>query len=419
MSKKSTFEPVGPGERIHVLDALRGFAIFGILIINIGVFSGYAYMGESARNELLLADWNAVFDWIYTMFFSGKFYTLFSLLFGIGFAIQLVRAQEADRSFTRHFSRRLFFLLLIGVIHLWGIWFSDILVIYALCGYVLLLFKNVSDRGLLWWAFLILLLPGLHSLYIQLADGGYSVHLYEIVNNAWRTMDLPNTPDEYVTFRMIDLVRVIQSESWETVLAFNFIGPILRGYIVLLDGRFFKVIAMFILGLWAGRHILSHRIYQNRKWLLRVAITGFILGIPLNIFYTMDYQFGMSDTLFIVTENALAPFGYITLTAAYIASFMLLFQTGLQKTLDQLFNAVGKMALTNYIFQSVIGILLFYGVGLGLGQYLGAAGLALFVFLIFGIQIYLSNLWLMKFKYGPLEWIWRVLTYGRYIKNRY
>ncbi|MGM0545404.1 MAG: DUF418 domain-containing protein [Bacteroidota bacterium] len=417
MNKKS-LNPVGSDERIHVLDALRGFAIFGIFVINIRVFSGYSYMLDEAKSELLLSDWNAAFDWIHTVFFGGKFYTLFSLLFGIGFAIQFIRASSTDRSFKLHFSRRLFFLLLIGLVHLWGIWFSDILVIYALCGYILLLFKDFSDRGLLWTAFLILLLPGLHALYLQMADGGYTNSLYQMLSEAWTSAELPKASDEYETFQMRDLVEVIQSSSWSTVLSFNYIGPLLRGYVIFLDARLFKVLAVFILGLWTGRQLMLHKLHENRSLLIRIACWGIAIGIPLNIFYGMDNPTNLHDSTFILAQDALAPFGYVSLTAGYAASFMLLYRTHLKGIFTRLFNAVGKTALSNYILQSVIGIVLFYEIGWGMGQYLGSAYLTLGVFIVFGFQIIISNIWLKRYRYGPLEWFWRVLTYGRYIPNK-
>lgn len=171
MNNDPVFKPIDKSERVHVLDALRGFAILGILMINILNFSGYIYMMADEQNRLLLADWNTLFDRFHTVLFRGKFYTLFSLLFGIGFAIQLIRASSAGRSFTLHFNRRLFFLLLIGIVHLWGIWYGDILVLYALCGFLLILFKDMPSRGLLWAAFLILLIPGLNAWYIMATDG--------------------------------------------------------------------------------------------------------------------------------------------------------------------------------------------------------------------------------------------------------
>lgn len=418
MKSQSSLDPVGDEERIHVLDALRGFAIFGILIINARVFSGYAYMFEEDRSDLLFADWNNVFDWIHTVFFSGKFYTLFSLLFGIGFAIQFRRAASSDRPFTRHFSRRLFFLFLIGLVHLWGIWFSDILVLYALCGYLLLAFRNLSDRALLGAAVLLLLLPGLHAWYLQAADGGYTTLLYEHFSSLWMNVGLPQASTEYETFQMRDVVAVIQSDTWSTVLTFNAIGPFLRAYGIVLDARLFKVLATFVLGLWVGRQLLQRRLHEHTSWLVRAALVGWLLGLPLNVFYAMDNPTDVQDQSILLIKDAVVPFAYVSLTAAYVASFMLLFQTRLRTGLNRLFNAVGKTALSNYILQSIVGILVFYEVGLGLSTALGSLGLTGATVVIFALEILVSNAWIQHYKYGPLEWIWRVLTYGRSLPNR-
>lgn len=418
MYKKSSFKPVGNKERIHVLDALRGFAIFGIFMINARVFSGYAYMTAEEQSGLMLANWNSAFDLFHTVFFSGKFYTMFSLLFGIGFAIQFIRASSTDRSFNRHFSRRLFFLLLIGIVHLWGIWFSDILVLYAICGYVLILFKGLSDRGLLWAAFLTLCIPGLYSWYLQSVDGGYTTVLYQQLSDSWMEAGLPQASDEYETFQMQDLVEVIQSDSWSTVLSFNYLGPLLRGYIYSLDARFFKVLGVFILGFWVGRQLMYHKLHENRPLLIRIGLAGWVIGLPLNFLFIMDNPTGFQDSSILLIKDALEPFGYVSLTAGYIAVFMLIYHEWLRNSLSILFNSVGKAALTNYILQSFIGIFIFYEIGLGVGEYPGSAYLTLIVFLVFGFQILISNVWLKRYRYGPLEWLWRVLTYGRFINNR-
>jgi len=418
MQENSGYKPVDKSERIHVLDALRGFAIFGILMINIQFFSGYSYMVDDVLSQLLLADWNTFFNRLHAVFFRGKFYTLFSLLFGIGFAIQFVRASSTTRSFTVHFSRRLFFLLLIGIIHLWAIWFIDILVLYALCGYLLILFKGFSNRGLLLAAFFILLLPGLNSWYLYAYDGGYTTTLYQWLSECWRDLDLPTESDQYTTFRVYDIAAVIQSNSWSTFLTFNFLGPLLRGYMISLDGRLFKVLGIFVIGLWTGRQLLINKIHENRPFLIRTAIVGLLLGIPMNIIFAMETPNILDNSWYPIVDETITTFRYIILTAGYVALFMLLFQTGVKDLLNRMFSAVGRTALSNYILQSIIGIFLFYDVGLGLGKHLGLALLTLFVVVIFLFQIVISELWLRRYKFGPIEWIWRMLTYGRYMENR-
>lgn len=417
MRETSTLKPVGTKERIHVLDVLRGFAIFGILIINIRVFTGYSFFSDNVKAGLLLSEWNTIFDWLHSVFIAGKFYTLFSLLFGVGFAIQFIRASSADRSFVLHFSRRLFFLLLIGVVHLWGIWFSDILVIYALCGYILLIFKELSDRGLLISAVFILAFSGVHAWYLHITEGGYTSEIYMMLSEAWNNAGLPKASADAETFQMGDLVEVIQSESWSTVLSFNYnAGPLLRGYMISYDARILRVLGVFVIGLWMGRRLMLHKLHQNKLLLWKFFIGGFLIGLPLNIFFSMDNAGALGISNIELIKEILEPFGYVALTAGYVSAFMLIYIKGFSRILNALFKSVGKTALTNYILQSVIGILLFYNAGLGLGEDLGSAALTIATILIFIFQVIISNIWLRYFKYGPLEWIWRVLTYGKFIK---
>lgn len=409
--------PSNQTERIKVIDALRGFAVFGMFMINIRVFSGYAFFYDESQSNLVLADLDTIFNQIQIVFFEGKFYTLFALLFGIGFAIQIVKASPENSSFIKHYSRRLFFLLLIGIVHLWGIWFSDILVMYALCGYLLLLVRNVSDRGLIRIVLLLLLIPGTYAWYIQSTDGGYTNIMHDWISNKWMSAGLPVSSNEYDTFHINDIAQVIRHESWNKVFMFNGIGPAIRLYLTTHDLRIIKILAMFILGLWIGRNIIFRRIHENRSFLKKTAITGFIIGLPLNIFFAMDHDTGIENTYFVI-RNTLDTFGHISLTSAYAATFALLYQTRLRKFIDMNFKAVGRTALSNYILQSLLGIILFYSAGVGLGEYFGAAMLTVYVFAIFGFQILVSKLWLNNFRFGPLEWIWRVLTYGKYISNK-
>jgi uncharacterized protein len=415
---KSQLKPAQRKERIDELDALRGLAVFGMFMINIRVFSGYTYVDSDSQSNLLLAGMDTFFDRFHIVLFSGKFYTLFALLFGIGFAIQIVRASSGDRSFILHFSRRLFFLLLIGIVHLWGIWFSDILVFYALCGYLLLLFRGLPDRGLLWSVILLLLIPGLHAWYLHATDGGYTNTLYRWVYDRWMANDLPQASAGYHAFRMEDIAAVIREGSWNAVMRFNSIGPLLRIYVMALDLRIIKILAIFVLGFWIGRNIIYHNLHKDRVFLRNTAIIGFLTGLPLNIYFAMEVSTRMHGIHTLISAEILNTIGYISLTSAYAATFTLLYQTGLKKFLDWSFNSVGKTALSNYLLQSVLGIIFFYSAGLGFGEYFGSTMLTVAVFAIFGLQIHVSNIWLKYFRFGPVEWIWRVLTYGQYIKNK-
>ncbi len=410
--------PVNQTERIDVLDALRGFAVFGMFIINIRVFSGYSYISEEIRNNLLLAGWNTTFDRIHYVFFNAKFYTLFALLFGIGFAIQLTRGSSAGNSFILRYSRRLFFLLLIGLVHLWGIWFSDILVLYAICGYILILFRGFSNRSLIWTVAFLLIIPGAHSFYLWDASGGYANTLYQWISERWIDLDLPRASEQYHTFQMADIAQVIREGSPGEVMKFNSLGPLLRLYVITYDARLIKILAIFILGFWVGRKILYENIHKSRPFLIRTAVIAWLIGLPMNIIFVMDNKTGMDESSYVFIRNVLDTVGYISLTSAYAATFALLYLTGFRTVLDRIFNRVGKTALSNYILQSLLSIVLFYSAGFGLGQYPGSALLTLAVIIIFLFQVQISAMWLKYFRYGPLEWLWRTLTYGKYIPNR-
>lgn len=418
MNGKSDLQPVGQKDRILVLDGLRGFAIFGIFIINIRVFSGYSYATEEFNDKLLFTDWDPVFDWIHIVFFSGKFYTLFSLLFGIGFAIQLERASSANRNFILFFSRRLFFLLLIGIVHIWGIWFSDILVFYALCGYVLILFRKVPDKGLLFSFLLLLFIPALHDWYLQSAERPYVHTIYQWVTESWKSAGLPEASTEYETFRMPDITAVIRTESWPTILKFNALGPLLRIYFIAYDARVIKILAIFVLGYWIGRSILYGSLHKNRSMLIGIALAGWTIGIPINAYFMKNDLDMIDEPYNILIEGFMVQFGYVCLASAYAATFALLYLTRIRTILEHLFHSVGKTALSNYILQSILGILLFYSAGLGFGEYTGPTLLTLAVFVIFFFQVLVSRIWLKYFRYGPLEWLWRVLTYGRLMEIR-
>ncbi|MFW6327372.1 MAG: DUF418 domain-containing protein [Bacteroidota bacterium] len=416
--KPTSLNPIGKKERIHVLDCLRGFAIFGIFIINIRVFSGYSYASDEFNNNLLFTSWDSVFDWIHVVFFSGKFYSLFSLLFGIGFAIQLERASSANRNFISFFSRRLFFLLLIGIVHLWLIWFNDILLLYAIGGYILILFRKIPNKGLLWYFLILIIMSGLHDWYLQAVNEPYVTEIYKWITESWKSVGLPEASNDYKSFRMSDIAAVIRDESWSTVLNFNKIGPLLRLYFVSYDARIIKILSMFVLGYWVGRNILFNSLHKNRPFLIKIAVAGWLTGIPLNAYFLYNDLEIITEPYNIIIKGILVPFGYVSLSSAYAATFALLYRTRLKNIMDNLFQSVGKTALSNYILQSFLGIFLFYSAGLGLGEYTGSTLLTPLVFIIFLVQIVISNIWLKHFRYGPLEWIWRVLTYGRFIKIR-
>ncbi|RYY22841.1 MAG: hypothetical protein EOO04_15120 [Chitinophagaceae bacterium] len=155
----NNLQPTSLGERHRLLDVLRGFALLGVLLANMASHSGYFFLSETGRAALNLTQTDHVVEWLEHFLIEGKFYSLFSMLFGIGFALQMKRAAAFDINFTARFRKRLVIMFIIGLIHAILLYVGDILTVYALTGFVLILFRNASNRFLLRSAFVLLLLP--------------------------------------------------------------------------------------------------------------------------------------------------------------------------------------------------------------------------------------------------------------------
>jgi uncharacterized protein len=334
-------------KRYVILDALRGFAILGIILANFPEFSLWTFSdpsGWTATDKVTRA--------VQTFLVDGKFYTLFSLLFGMGFSIQLANAEGKLRTFYRRMS----VLLVIGLLHLMLLWSGDILMLYAVCGMILPLFRKLPTRKILYAAAGFLTLPVLCDALIgtRLAD--------PLEAEQWRICGLYGITEANFGSWLAD------ARSYREVLQFLHQGAVERMWEFVSSHRYFKVMGLFLWGRTA--HAVSY--------LLSVYPMGF----------------------------------------AYAAGFCLLFDRQPQGAGWKLLSYPGRMACTNYLGQSVFGILLFYGIGLGLGGRVGLLGTEAIALAVYAFQICFSLLWLSRFKYGPVEWVWRMLTYGKRLPMR-
>ncbi len=399
-----TAAPVREKERIAILDILRGFAILGILVVNMRWFNTPVGILTS---ELSLWDRSvdqAVKFLVYAVF-DAKFYVLFSMLFGYGFWLFMNKSLPAGQSVVRLFSVRLFFLLLIGAAHVVLLWPGDILVFYALVGFILILFRNVRDRTLIRWAVAVVLAPVLIILlpFLGSFDPTFAAEMQQ-------------TLDER-SERMRELAEralvVYTSGSFGEIVALR-----LEEYRAILEGVLFfqiNILAYFLVGQWAARKGILANVEAHLPLLRRLCVWGFVIGIPVNLFYGYVAVFGNLYDLggTSVTVAALTALGSPLLTLAYVSGFILLVRAGHLERLSRGFAAVGRMALTNYLVHSVIAALLFHSYGLGLyGAMSPGVGL-LVVAVIFGLQIPFSLWWLERYRFGPAEWLWRTLTYRK------
>jgi len=508
--------PTPPRQRLLWIDALRGFALLGILLMNVELFNR-AYASFSIGLDPAATGINRVADLLIYLLVRTKFWILFSLLFGMGFALMLERAQAAGRSFVRTYLRRTLLLLLFGAIHGILIWEGDILTGYAVTALFLLLallgrlrdgvlaalalvllaalFRNAALLSYLG----LLLMAGLSGLYIRgdlrfrrfgrewlltpclLAALGLLIPLVTTIASFVRgeTSDLslfvfvvvlgleflllawmagrrrepaqrrplqigiawfsifvlaaalagavtlnsaaPSTAQErqrseqQLQERQEDSarqVRVLTTGSYAEVVAYraeSWIEEISR------VGWTINYFAVFLIGLWLVRSGIAMEPERHLPALRRLCGLGLALGLLVTVgsasVLPLTHVSGGNDDAFTL-QLYLHQLGALPLALGYLALLLLAWQTAVGRACLSWLAPVGRMALTNYLLQSVVCSLVFYGYGLGHWG-IPRAQQAVFCFALFAVQIVLSAAWLRYFRFGPMEWVWRRLTYGR------
>lgn len=402
--------PVRAEARLETLDVLRGFALLGILIVNIAIFSQPAQVIALPLDPATpLVD--RVADWLIRFLAEAKFYSLFSFLFGLGFALQLQRAEAQGAGIGRVYVRRLLVLLGIGLIHAFLIWVGDVLTLYALLGFVLLAFRKARPRTLLIWAVIFWSLP-------ILFNGGVTA-LIELARNAGPEVstEIQKTLDEQEALYVADAERAAQvyaagdyvaitQQRVQDILSFMFIGNLAMAP---------NVLAMFLLGLYFGRRRLFENVNDHLPLFRKLLVWGLILGVTGNLIFALLIQslsrVQPSAPLFLATTGQ--AIGAPALMLAYMAALTLLNQRAeWQKRLLPL-SFMGRLALSNYLSQSILCTLIFYGYGLGLFGQVGLAACLVLVLVIYAVQMLISAWWIKRFQFGPAEWVWRSLTYLR------
>ncbi len=402
-------DPIDGGERLSVLDVLRGVAILGILLGNMVVFSGYVFLSPAERAALPLGDANSVAMFLVHVLVDGKFYSLFSLLFGFGFALQLRRAQAKGNDFAALYRRRLLALFLIGLLHAVFVWAGDILMLYAMLGLLLLPLRNVGDTTLLRAVAACLLLPTLVYL-VMLAAG---------MGDPFAPPDDPGAAAEGPDLFAMMLAG-FHGDSWLDAWRSNLIQLAGRWVDLFLSVRFPKVLAMFLLGVWLGRRGIGIDATRDGALLRRVVVLGLLVGLPANIAmaWLIEQDVYLPASLPGLAQVVAATIGIPLLALAYAAAIALAFHASRGKGLLSHFAAPGRMALSNYLMHSVVMTALFYGWGLGWYGTLGPALTSPLALVVFAVQIGLSAVWLARFKFGPVEWLWRCATYRRWVPLR-
>ena len=405
----SKVDPISLSDRIEVIDVLRGFAILGILIGNMQWFSGYGMMPPAVAALDSTAD--DIVKFFVHFLIEGKFYSIFSFLFGFGFALQIAKSEERGDPKASLFKRRLFWLLVIGLLHGLFIWAGDILSVYALSGFILLLFRRKTGASMLKWAVGFWAAPVL--VYMLL----YAAFLAFAPPGAGTPPDVERQISQWG-----DAVNTVANGGyWEIFTGYN-LQYIIGRYIGLFaEMRWTKLLAMFLLGCYAYRGGFFQKPREHRPFIRKVLIYGLVFGAIGNagLAWTMTIQPPFPPSALGILGTVGYVVGVPSLALFYIAAGTLLWQTDAWRRLLAILAPVGRMALTNYILQSVICVLLFYGYGFGLFGSVRAAAATAIAFGIFLFQIAFSTVWLKFFRYGPLEWIWRQLTYRHRLDLRF
>lgn len=399
--------PVQQTERIQIVDVLRGFALFGILFVNMTVFS------RPFQTILFPADpalpwYDRAAEWLIHFLGEGKFYSLFSLLFGLGLVLLMDRIEARGGRFAPFYLRRLFVLLLIGLAHAFLVWPGDILIMYALIGCLLLLFRKAKPRTLLIWAVIFIAIPLLLN-----AAGGALVSLARAVPEG--AAQIEQVFAQVETGYRADLARALRvyaGGSFAEITAqriYDYNSLALASFF----GMGLNVLAMFLIGVYFGKRQILHDLAAHRPLLRKLLLWGLTVGLVANALYATLImtvsRFDLSWSLQIAAaaQSAGAPL----LSLAYLSAICLLaLRPGWANRL-QMLAPVGQMALTNYLLQSIVCTLIFYGYGLGLFGKIGAAWGIPLTIVIYLLQIPFSHWWLKRFRYGPAEWCWRSLTY--------
>ncbi len=395
--------PVLGQERIVSIDVLRGFALLGILVMNIQSFSmvSQAYMNPNAYGDLTGINW-----WVWAccnVLADQKFFTIFSMLFGAGIVIFSSRAEAGGRRPAGLHYRRMGWLILFGLLHAHLLWYGDILYFYGMCGLVAYPFRKLPAAALVPIGLFFIVIGSSVNVLMGLTIPMWPEESFtQFVDDSW----LPNAETitaELNAYRGNWLeqapYRNIGAFFFETFAFFFFVG--------------WKVLGLMLIGM----SLYKWRIFSALKsytFYVGMLLICAVIGLSLVIFGLMEHnrhEWAAEYSFFFGLQYNY--WGSLFVSLAYVAMIMLICKSGVLTILRKSLAAVGQMAFTNYIMQTVICTTIFYGHGFGQYGYFDRWQQILVVFGVWIVQMIISPIWLSAFRFGPLEWLWRCLSYWR------
>ncbi|MDC2865699.1 DUF418 domain-containing protein [Bacillus sp. BP-3] len=373
---------ISQNERIHSIDMIRGIAILGIFLVNWPTLAGI----ESRDLTTVYEGFDRYIRLFYDLFVQTKFYTIFSFLFGLGFYIFMKRAEGKTNHPKLLFIRRLLILFLFGFLHYVLLWDGDILHNYAISGLVLLLFYKRQPKTLLIWSLVLLSIWELFVLMLNLVA-------LNMTPGALDALSAPVVPLLDWNLQVQDRFTTFYSEE-------------ISGSLIMLP----ETVGLFLLGLYAGKKEMFRRVNEIDTKLKKWQIITFLATLPtwgiIITYFTMNELYVPFSMISFITLSGK------TLFIFYIFTLMRLLQHAKWQKVFRPFQYVGRMALTNYISQTIVTLFVF-GLLFKMNITFPLWGGILFCISFYIIQIFISRWWLSRYQYGPLEYIWRLGTYGK------
>lgn len=417
--------PASGSERLDSIDTLRGVAVLGILAMNIYAYS-LPYMAYDNPTVMGgFAGLDRMAWWITYMFFSFKMMPIFSMLFGAGLMLMYERYNPRGVSFKRFWYRRILLLMLFGAIHGYLIWNGDILFLYSICGLFLYLFRKKTARKLFIVASIFFIIGFLPSL-----AGGYYFGMIrddilpEVERKVEASEKLTSTEQAHKnawdeTIKHFDPTDEVIEEDLEAYRGgypgiIRYRAPLyfaMTSYL-LVFGSFWPAMGLMLFGM-AFMKLGVFSASRSKQFYLILAVIGYGAGLPL--VYLSAAGAIANDFSFVESMAVRGPLNNIggpLVALGHIGIVMLACKTGIFTGLRRMLAAAGRMAFSNYIGQSLICTTIFYGYGMGLYGSYNRATLMILVLSIWIVELVISTIWLGRFRYGPLEWLWRTLTYG-------
>lgn len=388
--------PLPRAGRLALIDTLRAVALFGVIVMNllsmVMFFLADEVMGKASPTDVLVGLGDLVF-------LQGKARSCFAFLFGVGFGVMLLRAEATGPSFNRFYWRRMTVLLAFGVINQWLLFWGDILAVYALVGATLPWFRRLSDAALLRTAMvLVLVVPLLHGLW-NMSGAEPAAPVSDEAMTAWTTAALD-------AFRHAPYGPGIWWLNFECLLQRWGSDPVHMAVYVI------GVLGLFLLGMWVARRGILFDVEPHRALLRRVAWIGLPVGLVLSVAFASQ-SFGLRPQQPLAGMVIASYLGLPVMAMGYVALFALWLSRG-GMWFQHALAPVGRMALTNYLASGLIGALVYHGYGLG---WMGRLSMSQMNVLAVGVFVALalfSHAWLRVFRHGPLEWIWRCSSHGKW-----